>query len=205
MVSQGRMRNEGGIPTGTALVKKGDAFVSSPGTSWCLCFQTSQEKQSQLWRQTHPFLPIPSLSPQGVHSHPGRCRPAWWIPRRVMPLHPFPDWDLRCSVGPAQPILIHCPEDVGEEQTLSPRHTIEGSSNPSVILSRSRPCHWTSTQDEGPRHPGRCGSHPSGFRASNPQSGTCGLPSRTRRNEDIFLLLGQSLLLPEPKGADSLL
>lgn len=34
-ISQGGIRKEGSLPTGTSLVKKGDAlFVSSPGTSW---------------------------------------------------------------------------------------------------------------------------------------------------------------------------
>ena len=80
--------------------------------------------------------------------------------------------------------------------TQSLINSVQLSSWPLSAHPALSPCRALGTMAGGP-----CLHGP---RAGHPQSGTCGFPSRTPRKGDTFLLLVQSLLPPEPKGAGSL-
>ena len=79
-------------------------------------------------KEMHPALSASFLSSWMVHPH--LC----------------PVCDRQYSWGPVQPVLIHCPERLGQGHTLPPRRATEGSSNPnsSLILSSSVPRYWAS-------------------------------------------------------------
>lgn len=139
-------------------------------------------------KETHPALSASFLSPWMVHPH---LRPVC---------------DRQYSRGPAQPVLIHCPERLGQRHTLSPRRATEGSSNPnsSFILSSCSQLLSLRSRVQGLGYQGGHGSCSHRLRAGNLQSEPHDFPSRTHRNDDAFLLLGQLSLLSEPKGAGSL-
>lgn len=189
MISKGGISKERGFPTGTSLAEKGDAlFCCKPRNvlvGFILLVYSGIAKPA-LKREAS--LPASSFSQPSDGSSPSMSG-LWPVV-----------FTWSCSAC-THSLSWECGARTHMIAQMCNRGLFQPNS--SLILSSFIPSYIHSWV-QGLGYQGRYGSCSHGLGASNLQSETHSFPPRTHRNDDTFLLLGQSSLLSEPKGADSL-